>query len=761
HCSTHLVNRRTLSSLVATMPLVAAAYLAFVGGVLAQMAGVGPAVVVACVAGIPIAALRRAVVTSALAALALAGVLLARAEAARVGDCRGAALGASRWTVRLGDDARPGVSIRGRVVDGGCDLPVGLSVGEGEAPGGAVVAVRGLALPAEGGLALRVIRASVRMQAPPGWLDRSRSRARARVHVLFGADHALPAALLLADTEGITPEIRQRFSDAGLIHVLAISGLHIGLVAGAIELLARAFRLPRRAAAVVAAAGALAYVGLLGFPPAALRSGSMLAAIALSRARQRPTSAWAVLAVGAAIPLVSSVRVAASLGYQLSVIGVAALLAAGALARRWSVLAGRHDWRGSLGRAMLASTAATAASAPIVAWHFGRLSLVGPLANIVASPVVAFLQPLLFLALVLAPAPPAAALAADAARPVLHLFDAVAAGAAALPGASVPVAPTLVGAACLGLAMAALLVACVATFPGRALVTAAASLTMAIWLPVTRRDTGRLELHLIDVGQGDAIALRTPAGRWLLVDAGRVWRGGDAGRRTVLPYLRRRGGPLAAFILSHPHADHVGGAASVLRTMRPAEYWDAGYPVGGDAYGRSLAEAADRRIDWRRVHPRDSLLVDGVMVRFLAPDSTWAAGLPDANSASTVALVSYGAVRILLTGDAEAAEEEWLLARYGAEALRADVLKVAHHGSRTSTTPRFLGAVRPRLALVSVGLGNDYGHPDQDVMARLAAVGALVLRTDQLGAVVVRTDGQTLDVETAGDRWSLPGSSPP
>lgn len=743
------------------MPLVAAAYLAFVGGVLAHIAGVGQAVAVACVAAMPIAAIRRAPVSAALGALVLAGVLLARAESGRADDCRGTALRAARWTVRLADDARSGASIRGVLVDGGCELPVGLSVSEGHAPGGAVVSVSGVALPADGALALRVVRARVRVSAAPGWLERSRSRARARVRALFGADYALPAALLLADVGGITPDIRQRFSDAGLIHVLAISGLHVGLVAGAIELLARALRVRRRAAAAVAAAGALAYVGLLGFPPAALRSGSMLAAIALSRIRQRPTSPWAVLAVGAAIPLASGVSVAASLGYQLSVIGVAALLAAGALSRRWSTLAERHDWRGTLGRAILASTAATAASAPIVAWHFGRLSLVGPLANIVAAPVVAFLQPLLFLALALAPVPPAAALAADAARPVLHLFDAVAAGAAALPGASVPVAPTLVGAACLGVAMAALLVACVATFPGRALVAAAAALTMAVWLPVTRRDTGRLELHLLDVGQGDAVALRTPAGRWLLVDAGRVWRGGDAGRRTVLPYLRRRGGPLAAFILSHPHADHVGGAASVLRTMRPAEYWDAGYPAGGEAYSRSLAEAADHRIHWRRVHPRDSLLVDGVVVRFLAPDSAWAAGLPDANSASTVALVSYGAVRILLTGDAEAAEEDWLAARYGREALRADILKVAHHGSRTSTTPGFLDAVRPRLALVSVGLGNDYGHPDQDVMARLAASGALVLRTDQLGAVVVRTDGEKLEVETAGDRWSLPGSSPP
>lgn len=743
------------------MPLVAYAYLAFVGGVLAEMAGLGYLFVVIGAISAVVSAVRRAAVAASLAGLAVAGALLARAETVRKSDCRGDALAARQWTIRLADDATPGSSLRGWLVAGDCELAVGLSVSSGVAASGAVVSVRGLPLPAEGAAALRIVRAELRPQAGPGWLDRSRSRARARVRAIFGVDYALPAALLLADTEGLTPELRQRFADAGLIHVLAISGLHVGLIAGAVELLARALRVPRRPAAGVAALGALAYVALLGFPPAALRSGVMLAAMAVARLRQRPTSPWAVLAVGAAIPLVGGVRVAASLGYQLSVIGVAALLAAGALARRWRALADIRGWRGSLGRAMLASTAATAASAPIVAWHFGRLSLVGPLANIVASPVVAFLQPLLFLALALAPMEHAAALAADAARPVLRLFDGVAAGAAALPGASVAVAPTLVGAVCLGLAMAALLVACLATFPGRALVTAAMACAMAVWLPVSPLTGGVLELHMLDVGQGDAIALRTPAGRWLLVDAGRIWRGGDAGQRTVLPYLRRRGGPLAAFILSHPHADHVGGAASVLRTMRPAEYWDAGYPAGGEAYSRSLIESAERQIRWHRVHPGDSLVVDRVVVRFLAPDSTWAARLPDANSASTVAVISYGAVRIMLTGDAEAAEEEWLLARYGAEALRADILKVGHHGSRTSTTPAFLAAVRPRLALVSVGFGNDYGHPDQDVVARLAAAGALVLRTDQLGVVVVRTNGRTLDVETAGDRWSLDDSSLP
>src|SRR6185436_18312111 len=139
---------------------------------------------------------------------------------------------------------------------------------------------------------------------------------------------------------------------------------------------------------------------------------------------------------------------------------------------------------------------------------------------------------------------------------------------------------------------------------------------------------------------------------------------------------------------------------------------------------------------WARAHPGDSIVVDGVTLTFLAPDSAWTANLDDPNLASVVTLVRVGDVRFLLTGDAEAAEEDWLVA-HQADALRADVLKVAHHGSSTSSTPSFLAAVRPRLALVSVGAGNTYGHPSLPTLAAIAASGpggergaAQVLRTD-------------------------------
>jgi competence protein ComEC len=218
--------------------------------------------------------------------------------------------------------------------------------------------------------------------------------------------------------------------------------------------------------------------------------------------------------------------------------------------------------------------------------------------------------------------------------------------------------------------------------------------------------------------------------------------------------LRRFGGTLALFVASHPDADHVGGAASIVGALRPAAYRDAAFAGGSEPYRKSLAAAHTLGVAWSRVHAGDSLAIDGVRVRFLAPDSAWAAGVRSSNAASTVALVQYGEVRFLLTGDADHAEESWLLANQARE-LHADVLKVGHHGSSTSSSAPFLDAVHPRLALVSVGAGNGYGHPDAAVMHDLQSRGATVLRTDQLGSIVVRTDGHSIRVTAAGRSWPI------
>jgi competence protein ComEC len=402
----------------------------------------------------------------------------------------------------------------------------------------------------------------------------------------------------------------------------------------------------------------------------------------------------------------------------------------------------------------LASVVASLVSAPLVTWKFGRLSVVAPLTNVVATPVVALLQPTIFLALLCAPLEPVARFLAGAAHPMLVALDGVARSGASVPFGALAIAPTLQGATLAGIATAALVVACVSYFPARAMLVAAAAFAVALWLPIFPRRSGELEMHLIDVGQGDAVALRTPHGRWLLVDAGRSWRGGDAGRATVIPYLRRRGGEVALFVLSHPHSDHVGGAATVLRSLHPGAYWDGAFAGTSEPYRESLEAARDARVHWERVRPGDTLRVDGVFLRVLAPDSSWMAALDDPNEASVVLLAQYGTVRFLLMGDAEGGEERWLMENERAF-LAADVLKVGHHGSSTSSGNDFLDAVRPELAVISVGAGNSYGHPDPGVIQALARHGAVVLRTDREGSVVVRTDGRSIDVEEGGDSWEL------
>jgi len=261
---------------------------------------------------------------------------------------------------------------------------------------------------------------------------------------------------------------------------------------------------------------------------------------------------------------------------------------------------------------------------------------------------------------------------------------------------------------------------------------------------------------MLDVGQGDAILLRTDRGHWLLFDAGPAWQSGDAGKSVVIPYLLRRGAKLEAFVLSHPHTDHVGGAASVFRALHPHDYWDAAFAGGSDAYNSSLKTARSEGIAWHRVHPGEALTVDAVSIRFLAPDSAWTVALHDPNLASTIALITYGSVRFLLVGDAERPEEDWLLAHSRGERA-ADVLKVGHHGSSTSTSDAFLAAVHPRVALISVGIHNSYHHPSGDVIRALRWAGTEVLRTDESGTIVARTDGHTIEMEARGEKWRVPG----
>ncbi|HET9424924.1 MAG TPA: DNA internalization-related competence protein ComEC/Rec2, partial [Gemmatimonadaceae bacterium] len=641
--------------------------------------------------------------------------------------------------VRVAADVAPGGFSTGTLACGGSAT---LFVVSGRAPAGAVVVVSGASATSSDTMRMTVRAARLEVIEEAPWAPRLRTAAARTTDRDFTTDAPLVRALVLADMRVMAPEIRDRWAAAGMVHMLSVSGLHVGIIAAVVELLLGVLHVHRRSAPAGALAIIAIYVVIIGAPAPAVRSALMLAVRALGRMAQRPVSAWAILALGAGHPLIDP-WVVLDLGYQLSVIGVAALIAAGHLVRRIP-LDRRPKWARAIVSGAVTTVVATIASMPLVAWSMGRVSLIAPLSNLAAGPFIAAVQPMLFLGVLLSPVPVAAKWVADAAHPLLVALNAIASASAAIPGASVSVWPTTPAALLAGIAAIGVLVACVQKHPARPMAIALCAVVLLAWVPAPRGGD-MTELHMIDVGQGDAIALRTKAGRWVLFDAGRTWEGGDAGRRTVIPYIAHRGGTLEAFVLSHPHADHVGGAASVLDALAPPRYVDAAFVTNNEAYRASLLTARARQVQWTRARPGDSLVVDEATIVFLAPDSAFAVALPDPNNASTVALIRVGEVRMLMMGDAEREEEAWLLDN-ARDWLAADVLKVGHHGSSTSSTASFLDAVRPRIALVSVGAGNTYGHPSKDVMTSLTRRGAQVVRTDRAGTVVVETDGRTVRV---------------
>jgi competence protein ComEC len=740
------------------MPLVAWCALAYAGGLLAgfALAERSGLLAAAVLAGVAVAVLRgRRGWTGGAVAIAAGGVLVAVADAAHERACADALAAGRGWELRVERPAGEGDVARGWISALGCRRRATVFVETGRGVPGEVLALSGRAEAGERAIVVQDGR--LRSLGADAVLPRLRARTGARIDRIFARDAPLVRALVIGDMGAIDAEQRDRYADAGLVHMLSVSGLHVGIIALALELLGAALRLPRAPTRIASLVLLVLYVAGIGAPPPAVRAAVMLGVLLVSRLCQRPTSRWAILALGGVAPLVQPATVL-DLGWQLSVAGTAALVAGGVLVRRIVP----RNWRGlrrTIATGAIVSLVATVTTAPLVAWSFGRVALVGPITNLLADPIMGVLQPVLFIALCI-PLRPVELLCADAAHALITAFDAIARLGAAIPGGAPPIMPSTLSAVLAAIAAVAVLVACASARSGRALLIAASAVALLVVAPLVRGDRPFTELHVLDVGQGDALALRTRENHWILIDAGRSWLGGDAGRSTVLPYLAHRGGSLALFVLSHPHADHVGGAASVFASLRPARFLDPGYVGTTPPYLAALSEAARDRIPWQRVRPGDSLRVDEVMLTALAPDSAWVAGLSDANLASTVLVARVGAIRFLFTGDAEAPEEDWLLSR-DPDALAADVLKVGHHGSNTSTTPRFLAAVHPRLALVSVGAHNAYGHPSPDVMQSLRDAGAQVMRTDRMGTIVVRTDGKQLDVEARDERWVIPKQSNP
>jgi competence protein ComEC len=572
---------------------------------------------------------------------------------------------------------------------------------------------------------------------------------------LYGRRAGLVAALLTGGRGDLDPVLKAAFARSGLVHLLAISGLHVGILYGWAVLLLKGIGVSRHRRAALATLVAFGYVAFLGWPPPATRAALLVGLGTWSAWRQRHPSPMSRLAVTVLLVTMLDPWALFELGAWLSAAACFGTIAF----TRWS---DRALGRGAGWRMLFASLGATLATAPFTAAVLGNVALAGIGLNFLAIPLAGLAVPAVLLSVLTAPLVPplAGSLAAGGGLGLAGLEGLAVTGSAIPLGAWVTgpgVGSALPWIGLLGLALWAMGRRNTGRRAALRLAWAAGLVGIAGLLPVVRRTSAYegdgLALHFLSVGQGDAALIRTPGARWILVDAGPAGGRHDAGREVVVPFLVRHGvRRLAAVIVSHAHLDHVGGVPAVLDAVPADLILEPAEPVAEPHYLRVLELAAERGMRWRAARAGDSLVVDGVVLRILHPDTSWGRWREDLNDDSVVLLVRHGHFEALLAGDLGVKAESLLAGRVGP----VDLLKVGHHGSATSTGESWLAELRPRAAIVSVG-PNRYGHPAPGTLARLAGHRVDLWRTDREGsvAVTVRDSSLMLRGRARTGRYSL------
>src|SRR5712691_6976238 len=471
-----------------------------------------------------------------------------------------------------------------------------------------------------GGGGVLVVRRARALDPVPHGRGALRDALAAKSTELFGARAPIVNALVFAPNARLDSDIRERYVRSGLAHLLSISGLHVGFITAWLTLILGKLRLAPRARFGATAGLLLGYLWLLGFPAPAVRAGAMLVLADVARLRERVVAPRGVVALAALGVLVQDAWSLHSVGAWLSVAGVGAVVWAGRAFARAPRLA----------RLAAPALAATLVTAPISAFAFGTVAPIGVLANLIAIPLAGVAVPGLVMALALSWLDSGLAhLIAAGAGLGLALLDLVAHGAALVPGGHIVMVAGW---------QAALLWAAVAAAawwlwnsPRRPwLMAARLAFCATVVVATSFRDVVSLDacrcltVHFLDVGQGDAAALRTPNGRWIVIDGGPRTPERDAGRRVVVPFLRDQGvGRVAVVVATHGDADHLGGLPAVVEAFPPELVLEPGEPLGRPLYLEFLAGVEASGARWHGARAGDRVEVDSVVLEVLSPDSLW------------------------------------------------------------------------------------------------------------------------------------------
>lgn len=615
-------------------------------------------------------------------------------------------------------------------------------------------------------------------------------------------DAAIFAAMIVGEDSLLLHDVREEFQETGVYHLLVVSGMNVGLLALAVFWLARRLRCPDWAASVLTIALAIFYAYIAGMGVPIQRAVLMLSAFLIARLFYRDRAALNATGFAALAVLASAPSALFEAGFQLTFLALLAIMGIGVpILERTSTpyrMALRHldstaldlglkprlaqfrlDLRLIAGRvarfigARAARVLVTAVAGVALALcelvvvsaitqavlvlpmraYFHRAAIIGLPANILVLPLAGIMlnagAAAIALSYIWLPLARVAALIATAALHwtlfCLHALSHLEISKWRSPDPGLLVA--LLAATAVVIALLSVRRRRLVAISG---VTAlfVTALFVAFYSPRAHLKTGKLEVTAIDVGQGDSLLIVSPEGRTMLIDAGGsigpVHSEFDFGEDVVAPYLWSRGlERLDVAVLTHAHGDHIGGLARVLEDFHPAELW-VGINPDTDATQQLYQAAAANHVSVRRHTAGEEFEWGGSKVRVLSPPPDWQPRPKHENDDSLALLITFGETGALLAGDLEK-KMEWFIA---AESPHADLLKVAHHGSATSTTPELLAVVKPRFAVISAGYHNSFGHPRQIVLDRLQQDHVQTYRTDMLGAVTFLLDGKNVQAST-------------
>ena len=553
-----------------------------------------------------------------------------------------------------------------------------------------------------------------------------------------GERRAVLTGIVLGEEDGIERSLRDDFRASGLTHLLAVSGQNVAITAIGVVCLARIAGIGRLVGEGLAIVIVLAYALAVGWQPSVVRAAVAGILASLGWITARPRDRWHAMAVGALVLLAWTPSAALDPGFQLSFAAVAAIFV---VVPRVAGVPDAYPVPRGLWDVLVVAVACGLVTAPIVWIHFGAVALWTVPANVVAEPAMPPLIALSLAAAAIEPVlPDAAAALAWLAGGCAAWIALVARVVSGWPSAQIRSPVAL--AAILAVAVAVGLIRRLPSYRRRTAVVGVVSLALATaagacalrpspsWAPPQG-----LRVTFLDVGQGDSALLEVPGGA-VLVDEGPP----EADVAGQLEDMGIRS--LAAIVLTHPQRDHIGGAAAVLEQLRVGEIEDPGIEAPSADHDAAMAAARRRHVPVEIVHEGDTFRIGRLRLRILWPDEP---GLPseDPNQHAVVALASFGATDVLLTADAESDVTGRL------RIPPVEVLKVAHHGSEDRGLPDLLRTLRPRIAVISVGQGNDYGHPRPETLAALRAFPGLeTLRTDVNRRIVVESDGQAITVRS-------------